>query len=100
MVQRIARSVLTVTTVTEDTTAGADTLILVNAATGPVKVTLPAAATDLCYYVKKIDSSENEVTVEVDDTANEEIDGAETAVITDQYECLTIVSDGTDWWIC
>jgi hypothetical protein len=49
------------------------------------------------YAIKKVDSSGNAVTL--DGADSETIDGATTQVITAQYVTLTVVSDGTQWWI-
>lgn len=75
------------------------TVILVNATSGAVTVTLPAAASykGRHYYIKKIDSSINTVTI--DGNGSETIDDQLTAVISVQYTCLTIFSDGAEWWI-
>jgi hypothetical protein len=49
------------------------------------------------FYIKKIDSSANAVTI--DGNGSETIDGSATQVIVTQNVCLTVVSDGTEWWI-
>ena len=49
------------------------------------------------YHIKKIDISANAITV--DGNGSETIDDGATAIITTQYECITVVSDGTEWWI-
>lgn len=73
-----------------------------NAVAAPVAgitITLPPAAdaTGHIYFIKKIDSSANVVTI--DPSGSETIDGGLTAVLTVQYEAITIQSDGTEWWI-
>jgi hypothetical protein len=75
------------------------TIILVDSTSGAVTITLPAAASykGRHYYIKKIDSSVNAVTI--DGNGSETIDDQLTAVITVQYTSLTIFSDGTEWWI-
>lgn len=75
-----------------------DYLILVDATAAAVTVTLPAAAPSgrqLC--VKKIDASANAVTIARAGTAT--IDGATSKAVTPQYASLTVMSDGTSWWI-
>jgi hypothetical protein len=47
--------------------------------------------------IKKIDSSANTVTIDANST--ETIDGGLTAVLTRQYESITLVSDGSNWVI-
>ncbi len=47
--------------------------------------------------IKKVDVSVNTVTV--DGNASETIDGATTAVLTTQWESITIHCNGTAWFI-
>lgn len=49
------------------------------------------------YAIKKIDSSGNAVTI--DGADSETIDGSTTQVIASQYVTVTVVSDGSNWWI-
>ncbi len=80
-------------------TAGNETIILANASGAGVTIALPVASTctDRVYTVKKSDSSGNTVTI--DPNGSELIEGATTKVISAQYETVTIISDGTAWWI-
>ena len=73
--------------------------IICNATGGSFTITLPAVASHegRIYCIKKIDSSANTVTV--DGNGSETIDDATTAVLTTQYESITIQSDGSEWWI-
>lgn len=99
---RINKRFLTnVTTVTSTShTAGDEHVILVDddTAGGIVTVTLPAASgnTGLQYHIKKIGTTANVV---VDGNASETIDGGTTATLNTQYECITIVCDGSNWHI-
>ena len=69
---------------------------LVNAASGAVTVTLPTAvANNACFIIKKTDSSTNAVTV--DAASSETIDGDLTYTLSDQYNYVEIVSNGTNW---
>jgi len=74
-------------------------VILVNATSAAVTVTLPAVASNSgrIYYIKKIDSSANAVTI--DGNASETIDDSTTKVLSAQYDSVTIACDGTEWWI-
>ena len=76
-----------------------DYTIICNASGGAFTITLPVVAshTGRIYHIKKIDSSANIVTV--DGNASETIDDGLTAVLTVQYESITIQSDGSEWWI-
>jgi NADPH-dependent ferric siderophore reductase len=91
------REPLTTKTASYTATAN-DQTILVDATSGAATITLPAAASHLGrrYVVKKIDSSANAVTV--DANASETIDGVLTKVLREQYEAITIQSDGTNWY--
>ncbi len=85
--------------ITSDTTIDATyDAIEVDASNGPVTITLPAAATLASQFdVKKIDSTTNTVTVAA--ASGETIDDAPTAVLTVQYESITVYSNLSEWWI-
>ena len=89
----------TVTTVTTTFTAATAKVILANATGGAFTVTLPAVAssTNVEYTLKKIDSSANAVTFK--GNASETIDGTNTKLLNSQYQSLTVVCDGTTWWV-
>lgn len=74
-------------------------LVIVDASSGNIKITLPASAshTNRIYTIKKIDSSGNSVTI--DANSAEKIDGEETVVLNLQYAYVTIVCDGDEWFI-
>ncbi len=75
-----------------------DNVILVNASGGAVTITLPTATGNKRQYtVKKIDSSANAVTLAT--TASQTIDGVASAVIEIQYASISVVSDGSNWFI-
>lgn len=86
--------VITSTTLTAD-----HFLVIVDASSGAIILTLPAAAdhTNRIYTIKKIDSSGHTVTI--DANGNETIDGEETVVLNLQYAYVTIVCDGDEWFI-
>lgn len=76
-----------------------DHVILANddAAGGVITVTLPlASVANSKHHIKKLGSTANVV---VDGSSSERIDGALTQSLTSQYESLTVVSDGTNWYI-
>jgi len=75
-----------------------DDIILANAAGGALTITLPTAVgSTKVYAVKKIDSSANTVTVAT--TGGQTIDGGATAVMKVQYACVTVASDGANWFV-
>ncbi len=81
------------------TITGTDDVIFCDASDGDFTVTLRAAASSLgkLLYIKKIDDSSFKVTV--DGAGEETIDDGTTAILTIQYESLTLVCDGTEWFI-
>lgn len=92
--------VLAIATIAASTTlTTSQTVILCDASGGAIVVTLPAASanTGRRYFIKKIDSSANTVTI--DGNANETIDGELTSELRSQYDTITIVSDGSNWHI-
>ncbi len=90
-----------VLTVTADTTLGAaDAIVLADATSGAVTVTLPDAAGALeveVVVVKRTSSGANAVTVAT--TGSQTIDGASTQTLSNQYDALVVASDGADWHI-
>ena len=85
-----------VRTVSGDYTAVAgDDIILVSVT---ATVTLPTAV-GLQGYHFVIKSIGNGITVTIDTTGNETIDGQDSQIITIQYNSLTCVSNGTNWFV-
>ncbi|RLG33703.1 hypothetical protein DRN97_04360 [Methanosarcinales archaeon] len=87
---------LRVVTVSSNYNASANRIVLADASGGAITITLPSPQADAIVNVKKIDSSENAVTI---DGAGANIDGNASIQITTQYESYTLVSDGSNWWI-
>ena len=84
---------------TTDVTAADDELIVpVDASSANRTLTLPAASgrTGKVYVVQKSDSSTNTVTV--DPNSTETVNGASTFVLTQQYQAVTLWSDGSNWF--
>lgn len=75
------------------------TVILVNALSTAITVSMPLASSvaHKIYKIKKIDVSANEVTV--DGYSSETIDGDATKSIAYQNSALQLVSNGTGWYI-
>ena len=76
-----------------------DQIILADATTGAIIITLPAVATSSgkCLWVKKTDSTVNWVTVK--GNGAELIDASNTYDLKFQYNALQVVCDGTKWHI-
>ena len=74
-----------------------DDVILGNATSGAITITLPTAVgnTGEVFHIKKIDSSVNAVTIAT--TSSQTIDGALTQPILTQYQNITVVSNGVGW---
>ena len=82
-----------------NTSTGGDTEHMVDASSGPQTISLPPAA-DMegqKVNIKKIDSTSNYVTIDAD--GSETIDDQLTQVLTDPYTSITVLSDGTEWFI-
>jgi len=86
-------------TAASDTLDAKNNVALCDCTSNNITINLPAASTasGLQYHIKKIDSSANTVTV--DGNGAETIDGATTKTISTQYDSITIVSDGSNWFI-
>lgn len=85
---------LRVTIITDDYTASlSDDVILCDATTSPLTITLPGADSrkGKSFTIKKVDSSGNAVTV-----AANAIDGASTRSLSSQFDLLNVVSDGDE----
>lgn len=76
-----------------------DYLIIADATAGAITMTLPPAALvpGRIYAFKRINAGANQVIV--DGYAAETIDGATTHTLTPQWNSVTIMSNGTAWFI-
>jgi hypothetical protein len=90
--------VSTVSTITTTTTLSGERVVFADATSAAFTVTLPDATTAAGKRVdiKRINSGSNVVTV---GSAGGTIDGASTFSLSQQYESITVVSDGTNWEI-
>lgn len=70
--------------------------LLCDASLGAIVVNLDPASSDIVLNVKKIDASVNAVTLT---PTSGTIDGSISAPIAVQFLALTVVSNGTDWFI-
>ncbi|GIX04970.1 MAG: hypothetical protein KatS3mg114_0839 [Planctomycetaceae bacterium] len=93
----IATAVATKTT--NYSVTSTDSVLLCDATSGALTVTLPTAAgiTGRQYSIKRISSGANTVTVAAQ--SGQTIDGTATRVLGTQYETVTVVSDGSNWWV-
>lgn len=81
-------------------TTQAGSVFEVDASSGSVNATLPLAADATNGFeitIKKTDSSANAVTI--DGNGAETIDGATTQTLSNQYDSMILVCDGTEWHI-
>lgn len=89
------------TTVTKNsnyTATASDEVILVNAGSGSVTITLPSAtANKRMYDVKKIDASSNPVIIAA--ASGQTVDGGSSATVKVQYASVSVISDGSNWFV-
>lgn len=87
------------TVTTSGNVVSGDYLIIADATAGAITMTLPPAALvpGRIYAFKRINSGANAVIV--DGYAAETIDGATTHTLTPQWNSVTIMSNGTAWFI-
>ena len=73
--------------------------LLCNNTSGGITVTLPAVASSegRVYHIKKISGAGNDVVL--DGASSETIDGAATYTLDIQYESVTLVCNGSAWYI-
>jgi len=86
------------TNTTISTTSGIEEIHLISNGTNAVTITLPAAATagsGYKYNIKQLGTAN----VTIDGNGSETIDGSSTFVITSQYSSVTLVTDGSNWFI-
>lgn len=86
-----------ITSTTSNMTLGnTNTIVLVNASSGNITITLPSAPiTGKRYTIKKIDNSVNVVII----TSTKTIDGQTSITISNQYEVVNIIYDGNNYYI-
>jgi hypothetical protein len=70
---------------------------LVTTAAATITMTLPAPVTGQVFTVKKVDNGAGSAVV--DQNGSETIDGATSKTLSSQYESVTVVSDGTNWFV-
>lgn len=100
-VKRTLDDLLNAVFATTDVTANytilaTDHVILVNATSAAVTVTLPDASEVKEFHIKKIDSSGNAVTVARAGT--DTIEGSTSVSLAAQYNSVTLYSDGSTTW--
>lgn len=93
-----------VTTVTSTTSSPANTkdhvILLCDAATagGNITVNLPTAVSNTAMFtIKKTDSGAN--TIIIDPSSTQTIDGNTTFTLFTQYDSITLISNGSNWFI-
>lgn len=89
----------TSTKTTSYTIGASDTVIFANATSNNVTVTLPAASSLAGYrfYIKRIDNSANSCMIAR--SGSDTIDGQTSISVDFQYTSLTVVSNGSAWYI-
>lgn len=81
------------------TITGTDVVVFANATSGSVTITLPTAASFSGYrfYVKRTDGSGNSCSISR--SGSDTIDGQTSISLDAQYTSLTLISDGSAWYI-
>lgn len=81
------------------TITGTDVVIFADASSAPVTITLPLASSFPGYrfFVKRIDGSAN--TCQIVRSGSDMIDGDTSILMTVQYLSMTLVSNGSNWYI-
>jgi hypothetical protein len=76
-----------------------DDVVLCDATTGAINLRLPQASgrTGYIYRIKKVDSTANTITILR--AGADTIDGANSVQLAFEHEVISVVSDGSDWWI-
>ena len=85
-----------VQSVTASAACNGAAVVLANATSGAINMTLPAALAGQVITLKKTDSSANTVTITPPAGT---IDGAASKVLVAQYQSITVVCDGTNYFI-
>jgi len=85
-----------VTAVSANATAETGEVVLADASGGAVTVTLPAPSNGATVTVKRTNSAGNAVTVAT--PASETIDGQADVTLGNQFDAVTIVSDGSEYF--
>ena len=90
----VAIETITITT----TLSATQRVILGDCTASTLSATLPSASSvsGKLMDLKKIDSTGNDFIVK---TNGEDIDGFTSKIISNQYDSMTVVSNGTHWWI-
>lgn len=85
---------------TDSYSAGDELVILADGSYTPITITLPDTSTHTSkvYFIKKTDSSRNGITISGYNTS-QTIDGEKTIILTLQYQYVTVISDGNNWFI-
>lgn len=81
------------------TTTTSDNILLADATSAAFTITLVTAVGNggKVFYIKRLNSGANAVTV--DPTGSQTIDGALTFALSNQYDAITVASDGANWVI-
>jgi len=84
----------------ESYTASDRTVILADGGSGGIMITLPSASTNngKYYHIKKIDAGSGTITIQ-GNVSTETIDGETSVKLKTQYSYLTVLCNGSVWYI-
>jgi len=86
-------------TAASDTLDALNNVCLCDCSSNAITLALPVPVAGLQFHIKKIDSTANTVSIEPDDPGPELIDGAIVQTLSSQYDSITVVSDGSNWFV-
>ncbi len=79
------------------TATATDDVITCGAGNETFQIDLPTPVIGKVFHIKNVGTGT--ITVDANATGSTTIDGANTAVLTTQYECITIICDASVYWI-
>ena len=86
-------------TAASDTLDALNNVCLCDCTSNAITLALPVPVAGLQFHIKKIDGTANTVSIEPDDPGPELIDGAIVQTLSSQYDSITVVSDGSNWFV-
>ena len=89
---------ITASTYTVDSGSRPDYILLCNYA-GAITITLPVPSMARIIKIKDASGNAGTNNITISHHASETIDGASTFIITNNFESIDVVSDGTNWFI-
>lgn len=96
-VRHTVRSISANTTLDTTTT---DYIVLASSSSGAITITLPTATSGRKLVIKDSGGAAATNNITVQRAGGALIDGLTTIILDENYQAVTLVSDGTNWWVC